>query len=417
MSLQAATDRMNAIIQQGRASAEALIAKVYSDVPVDRIVRGRALRFRHASPRAIQEPQLLDAADPGARGLDGADDVGRILNMVELPNVVTDGVLSVVAEPEADDDVVPSLVLDVADQTSETLNRNALNQIASRANIPPKYLRELVSSPNAALRDLGLEILSTHYRDTEKCRDSRYLVRSVDGDVRGFLSDSYRRLDSRPLLETFFDNCQRIGAVPVEGTSSDTRVALKAYMPRVYSPIDGEPMLIGLEWGNSDFGNGSHSLRIALLRLWCKNGCTFADAIRNVHLGRKLEGDIAYSQHTYQLDTEAARSAMGDVIDHYLAPSAIETTMNAIAKAHDTTVNRTSFAATIKRALSASDAKKVLDAYDNDHDVEHLPAGQNLWRASNAISWIAGRADGDRKLAMTRLAGKLIEDKIGKLAA
>ena len=398
--LQAATDRMESIISRGRVSAEALLEKIHTEVPQDRLLRGRTLGFRYAAPSTLNGtvPGVVELAD--AQGLTEEDGTPKLIAAcLDTPTVT---------ELDVDPDWIPPLLIDVANQDSERLHKNALSQIAGRAGVPTKYMRELVQSPNPELRALAIRILETHFQKTS-LEDTRYLSRSVDGEMRGFLSDRYRRLDSRPLLDKFAQHCQEIGAVPVDGTFSDTRVALKAYIPRVLMPIPGEPMLIGLEWGNSDYGCGSHTLRVALLRLWCRNGCTFEDAIRNIHLGRQLDDDIAFSRVTYDLDTKAAASAMGDIIHHHLSPEQIEKSMAAIADAHDTSISRTSFAATIKKVLSKSDAEKVLDAYDNDTDVEHLPAVMGTaWRASNAVSWIAGTKAGDTKLSMQRLAGKVL---------
>ena len=55
---------------------------------------------------------------------------------------------------------------------------------------------------------------------------SRYLLRSVHGEVRGFLSDRYRRLDSRPIIEAFATAVRQKGALPYDGYVTDTKVAL-----------------------------------------------------------------------------------------------------------------------------------------------------------------------------------------------
>jgi len=403
-SLDLARAQMQHTIDKGRASAAAVLEHVHTKIPSDSVARGRALGFRFAAPGTLDTVHLQDAA-----GMTDERGESVIINACLDQNA---------SQTEPDPTHVPQLLLDVADQTSVSLHRHALGQMCVKGNIPTKYLRELVGSPNQALREAGLMLLRVHYGDTERS-DGRYLLRSVDGELRGFLSDRYRRLDSRPLLETFAASCASLGAVPVEGTVGSTRIAMKAYMPVVYEPIPGEFVLIGLEWANSDFGNGTHSLRISLLRLWCTNGCTFQDAIRDIHLGRRLDDDVAYSQRTYDLDTEAARSVMGDVIAHHLSPDAIDKTMSAIGAAHETTISRDSFAKTVRKALGKGDSLRVLDAFDNDNDVEHLPTGgPTLWRASNALSWIAGQTqDGDRSLAMNRMAGKLIEDHLGSVTS
>ena len=75
--------------------------------------------------------------------------------------------------------------------------------------------------------------------------DTRFLLRSVNGEVRGFLSDRFRRLDSRPIVDSFARVCQGVGALPVEGYVTDTKMALKAILPQVFEPVRHEVMAFG----------------------------------------------------------------------------------------------------------------------------------------------------------------------------
>jgi hypothetical protein len=143
----------------------------------------------------------------------------------------------------------------------------ALGQIAGRAGIPHPYLREL-AAPQAApwQHDLASEILGRHYGNAG---DGRVLVRSVRGNLRGWVSDRYRRLDSRPLVEALADEAMRAGAVPIDGVVTETRVALKVILPQILEPIPGEFLVAGGEWSTSDYGNGVHSFRAYAIRVVC----------------------------------------------------------------------------------------------------------------------------------------------------
>ena len=92
-------------------------------------------------------------------------------------------------------------------------------------------------------------------------------MRSLGGELRGFLSDRYRRLDSRPIIEAFATAVQHKGALPYDGYVTDTKVAIQAIMPEVYEPVPGEMVAYGLSLENSDFGNGALSIRAYLLRI------------------------------------------------------------------------------------------------------------------------------------------------------
>jgi len=95
----------------------------------------------------------------------------------------------------------------------------------------------------------------------------RYVLRSLQQEVRGFLSDSYRRIDSRPVVEAFATAVQQKEALPYDGYITDTEIAIQAIMPEVYEPVPGEVVAYGLSLENSDFGNGTLSVRAYLLRI------------------------------------------------------------------------------------------------------------------------------------------------------
>lgn len=294
------------------------------------------------------------------------------------------------------------------------IHKHALGQLASRAGVPSAYLSELAGEEGWK-RDLASSILHAHYHDgTPK---SRYLVRSVHGEVRGFLSDKFRRLDSRPLVEAFATECQKVGAVPVDGTFSDTRVALKAIIPTVYEPVPGEVMAFGVEWANSDFGNGTHSLRAFALRLWCLNGATMEDALSQVHLGRQLSDDLDLSQRTYDLDTKTSISALRDVVAGTLAPKKIEALCAGIQAANEKEINWKHASTRFAKKLLKGELEAARMAFESE-DVVNLPAGKSLWRVSNALSWIAGHTeDSDRKLELERMAGAVLHGKAEAIAA
>jgi hypothetical protein len=129
------------------------------------------------------------------------------------------------------------------------IHKHALSQLAS----PRGRARRLHGRPRARpewQRKLAAGILNEHYH--QGTPDSRYLVRSVKGTARGVMSDKYRRLDNRPIVDALAHAAQAIGAQPYSGTFSDVRVALKLIIPRVYI-AGGDIVAFGLEWGNSDF--------------------------------------------------------------------------------------------------------------------------------------------------------------------
>jgi hypothetical protein len=347
----AARTKIEALIERGRTNAADVINQVMAQVPVDRIVPATHLEFFHK-----------DAA----------------------LHVTIDG-------------------------SEESVHDHALGQIVTRASMPMAFARTLQAGGEWG-QDLLQYNLNRLYQESPASR-KRYLTRTVvngSRQLRGFLSDHYRRLDSRPLLEAFVAAAQSVGALPVEGYALDTKVALKALLPIVFEPVANEVIAFGIVWENSDFGNGAHSVRVFILRLWCTNFAIMCEVLRQIHVGKRIEADFEFSQKTHNLDTKAAASAMSDLAKGLLVPDEVHKHCELIKKAHEEQVSPAEVTKFLKKNLLKGEADEVIKSF-NSPDIVNLPAGQNKWRLSNALSWVAGNmGDRERSLELMKLAGKVI---------
>jgi hypothetical protein len=337
--------KMQGVIDRGRENAQAVIEQVLTQLPTDHVVGGRALKFL-----------------PVAEGVD----------------------------------------LAIADNEPEHLHRFALGQIAERSRIPMAYVNTLAEGGEWGHELLAHNLNALYHEGAHTARN--YLVRSVRHQVRGFLSDRYRRLDSRPIVESFCAIANKLGAVPVEGYALETKIALKAMLPMVFEPVPNEVVCFGVVLENSDFGNGVLSLRGFMMRLWCTNFAISNEALRQVHLGKQLSSDFAFSQRTYELDTKAAASAVGDLVKGMLLPAKVDEACALIKRANEEEVAPSQVSAFLKKHLNKTETEQVTAAY-NSADVVNMPAGQTAWRLSNAISWVGGKLENrERGLELMKLA-------------
>ncbi len=358
-----AREQLEGLIERGRQRAAAVIEKVQSEVPHDQVVAGRALAF------------------------EGAPDGLRLrVNLAEI-----------------------------ADETQGRLmHEHALQQACARARfdggegddegrgIQWAWARE------ALAKDWGRELLAHNLNTILSRTGRRYLLRGVGDQVRGFLSDRFRRLDSRPILDAFCRAADALGAVPVEGYTSETRVALKALLPRIFEPVPHEVMAFGVMFGNSDYGDGALSLRFFMLRLWCTNYAITDEALRQVHLGGRLPDDVRFSDRTYRLDTARSAAMVNDLMRSELGSDRINQACGLIERASEEQVAPRDVAAWLAKRVGKGEAKAVSEAFSSA-DVVNLPPGQTAWRLSNAISWVAGRQeDVRRKLELMQLAGEAL---------
>jgi hypothetical protein len=231
-------------IDNGKARAAAVIEQIYTQVPKDSVVPAKRLTF-------LPDGNQMKVAY--ARTIDG-----------------------------------------VTSEVVEGFHRHAIGQAANRAELTVGFIDKLMDRKQDWAAELAAHNLTQIYNhDTD-----RYLLRSVHGEVRGFLSSAYRRMDSRPILEQFLDGIQQYGALPLDGFALETKFALKAILPHVFEPVPNEPMVIGLALQNSDFGNGKLTLAMFVERLWCTNRAISRDEISQVHLGKRLSEDLQLSQRT-----------------------------------------------------------------------------------------------------------------------
>jgi len=350
----AAAHKLEQLIAQGRAKAGEVIDHVMNNQPADRLQPGASLSF--------------DAEDGHGVNVSFGDSEAGPIRL--------------------------------------KLHRHAVQQMAQTTDLPIKFIDGLLATPERWAKELLAHNLSTIFGN--RFRKQRYLLRSVQGEVRGFLSDRYRRLDSRPIVEAFATEVQRKGALPYAGYVTDTKVAIQAIMPEVYEPVPGELVAYGINLENSDFGNGALSVRAYLLRIWCSNLAITQEEMRQVHLGKRLDDSVFYSQRTYELDAETTVSALRDVIGAQLNAEALHNRMESIRQANTTAVNPSAAKETLKKVLLKSENDAVIEAY-NSPDTYNLPAGNTSWRLSNAISWVAGKTeDTERKLELMKIAGDIL---------
>jgi hypothetical protein len=290
----------------------------------------------------------------------------------------------------------------------EGLHKNALDQVCERAGVPGTYVNRLLERPYG--RELIVENLARIFKEEE---NKKLLVRSVGDQVRGVLSNSFKRMDSGPIIEAFAAACGKIGAVPVEGIGGDLRWAVKAILPMVFQPSAKrgmeEVLAFGLQLSNSDFGKGVLGLNAFCTRLVCTNTATLEQVMRQVHLGKRLSDDMEFSKETYLLDTKTQVSAVQDMVHQVLAPDKVNALVARIGEALEKRIDpKEAWTELPKMGLLKGEVDKVKELF-TDGDVEMLPRGTTQARLSNAVSWFAkSAATAERRLELEEIAGQLL---------
>lgn len=316
-------------------------------------------------------------------------------------------------------------------------NSKAVYQLAEKCNpsIPRKFFDDMLTNRHGRLADL---INGLHADGPAK-----RLVRCLDGNVRAWLSDSYRIIDNYDMAFTCMDEAQRKQAQVIEASLSDTHMRIKFTTQQVWDKIDitqrnapqgqwfagaiGNKELQGrtilgatirdelpggpgtvhpiVTVSNSETGHGGFHVRIGILMGICFNVATLEDVVTQIHLGERMQEGI-FSQEAISAESKAIMLKARD----------------AVRAAFDTEKFKAMVATAQKAQSDAIEQPKA--AIDNIVEVgglneEHKEAlmmyflkdyDQTRFGLAQAVSRLAQDTDdGDLAYEMERLAGKVIK--------
>lgn len=190
----------------------------------------------------------------------------------------------------------------------------AHQQIATRLNIPWRYYAKMQSE--------APDLLDRNVNTWLEQKPERRMIRVLDGKVRAFLSDRYRRLDNLELCAAVLPVIQEMNGASIESCEvTPTHLYLKVVNRRVKAEVRvGDMVQAGFVVSNSEVGLGSLRVEPLVFRLVCKNGLICKDlAQKKYHVGRQVNAsdDSAYelySEATLAQDDKAFFMKVQDVV-------------------------------------------------------------------------------------------------------
>lgn len=291
-----------------------------------------------------------------------------------------------------------------------TLHDNAIGQLADRMGIPQRYLRGLASGEPWA-KQLAATLLNEHSGWTQR---SRVLVRTVGTQVRGVLSDSYRRLNSVEILTAFVQEAAQQGAVISDAYMNDTKIWAETILPTpltVPTANNGDVVIFaGARFSTSDYGDGAVDMRAFLLNGACLNGMVRESVMKQVHLGSKLPDNLQLSQQTYELDTKTTVSAVRDLTNGLFSKDNLMKKAIEIQGASEMEVD---FEHELKRltrdgGLLKQEGKEVEKILMRNDPEDGVQGGATLWKLTQAITAHARELSPERSRELHELSGQLL---------
>lgn len=283
----------------------------------------------------------------------------------------------------------------------------ALSKMCETVGVPMEYVMRLIRRShdnNAWAAELVTKLLNTHFENQPE-RTDRKLLRVVDGQIRGFLSDTYARLHPGVLLEAFAESCTKYGLVPYGGHVNDTQFVVRATLNHVIEPIKDEVLGIGVVFKESPFGDGASELSFQIERMMCTNNAIRESQLRRVHIGGRAPRDAADADAQYKNASESMAAEIKHTMAELFSGTALKRLAASVVAAHEAKVTHSQFDAFLKRHLNKGESEEVREIYRST-DIANLPAGDTWYRASQALGYFATKIeDESRAFEIQKLAG------------
>jgi hypothetical protein len=158
----------------------------------------------------------------------------------------------------------------------------AHQQIAQKLAIPQKYYERMaVEAP---------DLLASNVNHWLRANPGRQMLRTLDGDLRAYLSDSYRVMDYFDYLEAILPVIQQSGLRIESCEVTESRLYLKCVNERITGEVVGDVVQAGAVFSTSEVGHGALNIQQMTYVLRCTNGMIGESMLRRIHLGRKQGG-------------------------------------------------------------------------------------------------------------------------------
>lgn len=166
---------------------------------------------------------------------------------------------------------------------ARAINEIAHRQIASRLSIPANYYDRL--------RSEAPQLLAENVNHWFHAKPENRMIRTLNGNVRAFLSDRYQRIENEQIANTVLPILLEQEGVRIESCAiTEQRMHIKAVFSKVEGEVSsGDIIQAGVAISNSEVGQGSVKIEPLIFRLICLNGMIMNDSKYSArHIGARI---------------------------------------------------------------------------------------------------------------------------------
>lgn len=285
----------------------------------------------------------------------------------------------------------------------------AHRQIADRLKIPFGYYERM--------RNEIPELLDSNVNNWLSKNPEKRMLRTLDGGLRAFLSDRYRRLDNLELLDHVLPVIGEMkGAQVVSCDVTETHLYLKVINKSLKAEVSvGDVVQAGFVISNSEVGLGALKVEPLVFRLVCKNGLINRDySHKKYHTGRQVENTDncyeLYSEETLAADDKAYFLKVQDIVRSAVDEAKFALTVDKMRMAKEISTGTNPM-----QTVELLGDRYILNQAERGNILRHFLIGgdASLYGLTNAVTRASQDiTDYNRATEFERLGGQLLEEGI-----
>ena len=284
------------------------------------------------------------------------------------------------------------------------INQVGHGQIANKLEIPKKYYDRMEKD--------APDLLATNINCWMRQEPKRRLVRTLDGDVRAFLSDRFGLyLDNALLLTSAMPTLMKYQDMQFKSLMiTDKRLYLQCVYPKIQGKLKvGDMVQAGLVLSNSEVGCGQFMCERLIFILSCLNGAIRGKSLSRRHVSRILgdDPDDFYKEDTIKSEIDTFKLMVRDTVENAFDKTEFlkdvekidEISGRHIEGKIDKTVEEISKAT----GIYETEKEEVLKRLINGGDLSQWGVSQSITKLAHDVETY------DRSVELQRIGGDVID--------